>query len=462
MVDFLDIQTLEILSTICMDGIVVVDAEETVVYANENYLTMSGLNKEDVIGKRIRNVVKTSRLYETLKKKEPSSGFVHDLTENQLAYSKNKAVYTSTVPVLDKNGHICGAIGYVKSLEDSKKISALLQSMDDKLSFYENKLKSNESFYGLEYIQTSNLEMHKIKDTAKRIANSDMPALLMGETGTGKEVFATAIHNESNRKYGPFIKVNCASIPEALVESELFGYEEGAFTGAKKGGKAGKFELANNGTIFLDEIGELPLAIQSKLLRVIQENESERVGGVKPIKLNFRLIAATNQDLHQMTLNHTFREDLYYRLNVLPIIIPALRHRKEDIPALIDVFLTDLNKSYNTNISISQEAVMLITSQPLHGNVRELRNIIGRAFILSDQEAITVDTLDFLSTTDSSSGEKSPNRLGTLQMKEKDSILAALQENGYNISQTADELGIHRNTVYRKMKQYGIALQRNK
>jgi len=286
--------------------------------------------------------------------------------------------------------------------------------------------------------------------------------LLLGETGTGKEVFANAIHATSSRKNKPLIKVNCAAIPEALIESELFGYEEGAFSGAKKCGKPGTFELANGGTIFLDEIGELPINTQPKLLRVLQEGEVERIGGTKTIKTNFRLLTATNQDLLKKIDLKEFREDLYYRISVVPIKIPPLRERKEDITDLIELFLYELNHRYGTNKTIEPRAINYIMQQSFPGNVRELKNIIGRAFVMSESDVIDIDDLVFLQTTasDNICKANSCEDFGSDLQAQHDAILSALKENNYNCAKTADTLGITRMTLYRKIKKYNINLNR--
>ncbi|MDF2883795.1 MAG: PspF2, partial [Clostridiaceae bacterium] len=218
----------------------------------------------------------------------------------------------------------------------------------------------------------------KCIETAKNYSKNDFSVLLTGESGVGKELFAHSIHNESNRKEGPFISVNCAAIPENLIEAELFGYEAGAFTGANKDGRIGKFELANGGTIFLDEIGDLPLSMQAKLLRVLQENEMVRIGGNHIISLDLKVIAATNCNLEEKIKEGNFREDLYYRLNVLNLNIPPLRQRKEDIPLLIDNFITKLYQKCGIYKKFSDESINVLTNYYWPGNIRELKNIVER------------------------------------------------------------------------------------
>ena len=237
----------------------------------------------------------------------------------------------------------------------------------------------------------------ELKKILSRICNTPTPILLTGESGTGKEVFATAIHNASDRKNGPFIKINCAAIPSTLVESELFGYETGTFSGAIKGGKAGKFEQANHGTILLDEIEELSLDAQSKLLRVLQEFEVERIGSVQPIPLDIHVICCSNQDLYQMVKEKKFREDLLYRINVIELEIPPLRERMEDIPLLCQSLIQRINEKYHLQIkNVSKSALQYLSTYHWPGNVRELGHAIERACIMSDSTTLSKKDFEFL------------------------------------------------------------------
>ena len=246
----------------------------------------------------------------------------------------------------------------------------------------------------LDSILSKDSEMKNIKEKIKKIVNSSSSVLITGDTGTGKEMVAKAIHYTSNRSNNPFVPINCANIPESLFESELFGYEEGTFTGAKKGGKLGIFEMANGGTIFLDEIGELPLHLQAKLLRVLQENSIQRLGSIMPIPIDVRVIAATNQDLESMMDENTFRADLFYRLNVIPIHLPSLKERLADIDILIDHFIDKYNGRLMKNINnISKEAIDIMRLYQWPGNVRELENAIEYAMNIEDTETIQLSNL---------------------------------------------------------------------
>ncbi len=297
----------------------------------------------------------------------------------------------------------------------------------------------------------------EVKHFADKVAKSSSNVLILGESGTGKELFARAIHGQSSRKDAAFVPINCAAIPEGLLESELFGYEDGAFTGAKTGGKIGKFELANNGTIFLDEIGDMPLHLQAKILRVLQDGVVERVGGYGGIPVNVRVIAATHQNIQQMVQDKTFREDLYYRLSVLPIQVPPLRERMEDIPLLVDLFMRQVaDQLEKTIVRVHEDVLSVFKTYMWPGNVRELQNIIEYAVVMN------VDGI--IGYTDLPKTFKKPVRTVVtehlnLKQLEKKAIEKALNIHGRSvgsIQKACDDLGISRATLYRKMKQYKL------
>ena len=302
-----------------------------------------------------------------------------------------------------------------------------------------------------------------VEELAGRASQVDATVLLLGETGVGKDIIARKIHKDSPRREGPFIKVNCAAIPENLLESELFGYEKGAFTGAINRGKPGMFELADTGTIFLDEVGDLPLSLQAKLLRVIQEKEITRIGGTKPQKLDLRIIAATNKDLQKMVNNDLFREDLYYRLNVVPILIPPLRARRDDIPLLVAHYLDFYNHKYNRKKQLSRHAMEILKQYNWPGNVRELTNLLERLVIISSENIIEPEHLESLVN------RTNPETLA-YQCKteapleevvagvEKEMIALALAKYG-STRQAARALGVSQPTIVRKAKKYGIKPQ---
>jgi DNA-binding NtrC family response regulator len=293
-----------------------------------------------------------------------------------------------------------------------------------------------------------------------KVAPLDTRVLITGENGTGKELVARAIHTNSERKNNPFIEVNCAAIPNELIESELFGHEKGSFTGAVQQ-RIGKFELANTGTIFLDEVGDMSLQAQAKVLRAIEDSKIERVGGGKKIDVDVRIIAATNKKLVEEIANGNFREDLYHRLNVIPINIPPLRERLEDIPILIKHFVNDItNKHKKASVNFSADAIQFLKGLNWSGNIRELKNIIERIIIIVDKKEIAKSDIEFLFTTGQSSMDDIIEDSNTFQdFKEKAErafILKQLKINNWNISKTAETLEIQRSHLYNKMKKYGI------
>ncbi|MDI6632380.1 MAG: sigma-54 dependent transcriptional regulator [Bacillota bacterium] len=303
--------------------------------------------------------------------------------------------------------------------------------------------------------------MHEVYKQIGKFADTDYTILIVGETGTGKELVAGAVHRNSKRRDGPFVRINCAAIPENLLESELFGYEKGAFTGASSR-KLGKFELAHGGTLFLDEISEIPLAMQAKLLRVLQEKEFDRVGGIKPIKVDTRIIAATNRDLGEMVCEGSFRADLYYRLNVITIRMPPLRERKEDIGLLATHFIQQAAAKLNKPVQgISDEARELLEAYDWPGNVRELRNVCERAVVLTRSLLIVPE--DLPATLQSGfEGEVTAEKwtgqtlYEILSDVERSVILRALKKHNFNRTKTAQELGINRRTLYEKIKEHGL------
>ncbi|HOP85650.1 MAG TPA: sigma 54-interacting transcriptional regulator [Syntrophorhabdaceae bacterium] len=329
---------------------------------------------------------------------------------------------------------------------------------------YHNERKEKEelttelrSRYSLPNIISISDKMQDVIKICLKVAKSKANVMLRGESGTGKELIARAIHYESDRSGMPFIALNCAALPETLLEAELFGYEKGAFTGAYMT-KLGRFELANKGTIFLDEIGDVSLPIQAKLLRVIQEQTFERLGGTKSIKVDVRIIAATNRDLEQMVKDGGFREDLYWRLNVVPVYLPPLRDRDEDIPPLIDHFLNKFNREYNKNIGINNEAMALLMRYPWPGNVRELENTIERLVVLSEDGIINVD--DIPSYIKEGITVRRNNINGSLIVEterlEKERIIDALKRCNFNQSKAAKLLGITQRQIGYKIQKYAI------
>lgn len=443
---------------ISKDGFLIVDERSHIIEMNKAYCEFLGLKRKDVIGKHVLEVIKNSKLPEIMNTGKVETDAVHKLVRGQCPSQEKYAIVTRA-PVSEKD-KIIAAFGQVKFSLKTMELANNLQHLDMELQYYKNELKRiAENRYAFENIIGNSPEFEKVKSIGQKAASNNFSVLLTGETGTGKEVFANAIHFASSRRNKPPIRINCAAIPSELLESELFGYTEGSFTGAKKGGKKGKFELADGGTIFLDEIGEMPLSMQVKLLRVLQENEIEKIGSYKPIPIDVRVIAATNKNLQEKIKNKTFREDLYYRLNVIEIRIPPLKERVGDIELFIDYFLNDLNKKYGSNIEISAEAIKTLTNYKWPGNVRELKNVIERVYALADESVINNAHLPANILTQSkinipTSSNKTLNKL--MEDIEREIILEMLSKNNHNCRKTAKDLGIHRSTLYKKLEKLNI------
>ena len=350
-----------------------------------------------------------------------------------------------------------GAFHYVNKPLDLEELKLTIEkALENQKILAENRFLKEE--LEKKYKDTKIIgESKQIKDvlnTITRVASTDSTVLITGESGTGKELVARAIHALSPRWEKRFIPVSCAALPETLLESELFGYEKGAFTGAIKK-KEGRFELADGGTLFLDEIGDLPLETQVKLLRAIESREFERLGGEETIKVDVRIISATNQNLEKKVREKSFREDLYYRLNVISIFIPPLRERRGDIIPLVEHFIEKANKRCSKNIKgITPKAKDILLAYDWPGNVRELENIIERAVVLSRGEAIDADDLSSLSFNRTEEGILSANL--SLKELEKNHILKVLEKTNWNLGKAAEILGIHRNTLRLKIKEYDI------
>jgi len=296
--------------------------------------------------------------------------------------------------------------------------------------------------------------MRKVFSLVDKVSATDSTVLILGESGTGKELIASTVHYQSSRKGRQLIKVNCAALPEGLIESELFGHERGAFTGAVKR-KPGRFELAHGGTIFLDEIGDLPLSTQAKILRVIQQRQFERIGGTVTLTVDVRIIAATNKNLEEEVKTGRFREDLFYRLNVIPVTLPPLRERKEDLPALIEFFMDRYSKKLSKNVRFSKDAVDLLMAYDYPGNVRELENIIERYVTLSSGEVIDKDELPSLIVNDKHFS-KNLSLSDVTAEAEKAHIIRVLKTAKGNRTKASEMLGISRKTLWEKMNTYGI------
>ena len=383
------------------DGIFITDGDGTPIWVNHSYEIISGLTAKDVVGIPMKELVAQGKVSASASLMAIDQGKA--VTIDQTFPSGKQVVVTST-PIYDKDDKIYMVATNVRDISELISLRADLDRQRDLSARYEQEIAiiRDQLHASPELVaeDPSTLDLLRI---VGRAALLDTVVLILGETGSGKERIASYIHHISPRARKNFIRVNCGAIPENLAESELFGYERGAFTGANREGKAGLFEVANEGTIFLDEVGELSLATQTKLLRVLQEKELTRVGGSKPIKIDVRVIAATNRDLEKCVREGTFREDLYYRLSVFPVRVPPLRERPLDIPKLAEDVITELNHTYEHKKVITPAAEAVLVSYAWPGNVRELRNVMERAFIMSDGEEIRPQDLaitgDFIHPT---------------------------------------------------------------
>jgi len=437
------------------NGAMVTDADGIITHFNQPYGKFLAVDPEDQIGRHCTKVVENTRMHVVARTGRA------EINQSQRLKGQNMVV--QRIPIR-KNGQVIAVFGQVmfKDVRDVRKLANRLSLLESKVKLYEEELLSLRSTrYTFNSIIGESESLRRLKKEALQASSSTFPVLITGESGTGKELFAQAIHHASARKVHPFVRINCAAIPRDLLESELFGYEKGAFTGARATGKPGKFELAHRGTVFLDEIGDLPLEMQPKLLRVLEDKEFERVGGTRVIRPDFRLIAATNQNLEQRMAEGRFRKDLFYRLNVIPLPIPPLRERREDILPIAAALLRQLPQEANLEgVHFDEAAAALLTGHEWPGNVRELSNVLERtAAILEGKTIRRSDLPFFLSRAVEKEAIKGQVSIRSAQVRaEKTAIRRALVEAGYNKAQAARLLGIHRTLLYKKMKKYGIAL----
>jgi transcriptional regulator with PAS, ATPase and Fis domain len=435
-------------------GACVTDAKGFITHFNRPYGEFLGVDPAKQIGKHVTEVVENSRMHIVAQTGKPEINVSHEI--------KGQNMVVQRIPIF-KDSELIGVFGHVifKDVRDVSRLAQRLSLLESKVQYYEEELNTLRSTrYTMDSIKGPSPALKALKKEALRAASNQLPVLISGESGTGKELFAQGIHQASPRRLRPFVRLNCAAIPRDLFESELFGYAKGAFTGAHSQGKPGKFELANGGTIFLDEIGELPLAMQPKLLRVLEEKEFERIGGTKIIKTDFKLIAASNRNLEELMAEGRFRQDLYYRLNVIPIRIPPLRVRTQDIVPIARHLLDKINEETNLQYSLSPQAEKVLESHDWPGNVRELSNVLERALSGLEGYVIGADDLAIYLRKAAPKIMRGQDldlkkRLG---QAEKEAIQEALALSGNNKSQAANRLGIHRTHLYKKMQKHGLAV----
>ncbi|WP_078409146.1 sigma-54 interaction domain-containing protein [Priestia abyssalis] len=465
--DFLEMEMDAILKA-SKDNIVVTDGEGTVLRVSPNCESVYGKEASELIGKSVDEL-------------EAESIFSPSITKMVLKERKEMQVMQRTpagrmvmatgLPVFDESGSIIRVISFSHDLTEIQHLKEDYEELQAQMERYQIEIQElREKDHDVDEFVIKSKATRQIWQLVQRVAKSDASVVFLGESGVGKNVFAHALHQGSQRKNESFIEVNCGAIPESLFESEMFGYEAGSFTGANKKGKAGLIELADKGTLFLDEIGELPLAVQAKLLKALQEKKITKVGGVQTKHIDFRLIASTNQNLEEMVKKGTFREDLFYRLNVIPITIPPLRERKEDILILAHYFLKQFNEKYETDTFFHAATVEELTSYSWPGNVRELQNMVERLVITADSRTIYPHALPFFIQHDSM---KLTNGWTADELEETHtSLQEAVEEvekrwlkRAFKRFKTtyemAEYLGLSQSTVVRKLKKYNINAKTN-
>jgi len=437
------------------DGIMVTDRDGNVIMVNDAY---SRIIEHNVVGINFHEYLQTisyrkAACLEVLDKRDRVNYTHFDLVPG-------KTISVTSSPIFDLNGEIRFVVTNVRDMTEMMRLKEQLEKAWEAENILYKHLESlnhsNNDFIAVDH------RMKELLATALKVSSVDVTVLITGESGVGKEVLAKFIHNNSNRRSAPFIAVNCGAIPEPLLESEFFGYVPGAFTGAAKNGKRGLFEAANGGTLFLDEIGDLPLNLQVKLLRALDSGEITKVGANYTTPVDIRLLAATNQDLESLVENHKFREDLYYRLNVINLHIPPLRERPDDIGPLAMFFLSKYNKQYGQNKRMSPDLIRLLETCTWPGNVRQLKNTIERLVVLSKGDYLELSSLPNLDSHNNSVGTGETVQVSGLmpipqaiETVERQILSMAIKK--YSSSrQIAKHLGIDQTTVLRKMKKYGL------
>ncbi len=440
------------------DSIFVTDATGFVLSVNEAYTRITGIEAEEIIGKNMYDLVEQG-LYDR------SATIMVIETHQPITFTQKiktgKTLLVTGNPIFDEKGELVRVLTNGRDITELNRLKQEVEQAYSLSKHYEEELK--KATMSSQQMVIYSEKSKEIFDLIVRVAKVDSTVLVYGESGVGKELIMRELHNNSPRKNKPFLSINCAAIPESLLESELFGYNSGAFSGARKEGKMGIFELANGGTLCLDEIGELPLTLQAKLLRAIQEKEISRVGGTSSVHVDVRIITATNRDLWDMVTKRQFREDLYYRLHVVPISVPPLRERKEEIPALVFHFLKTFNEKYGMNKILDERLMAAFMDYHWPGNVRELKNVIERAVVTSSESVISSIRLE--GSVDGTGGEYLGyfEGLPNIELRERVSLyekkLIQQYVDAYKTSRRAAEaLGVSQTTIVRKAAQYGIDL----
>ncbi|WP_028391236.1 sigma-54 interaction domain-containing protein [Bacillus cihuensis] len=426
------------------DEIFVTDAAGDIIFISEKFKNMFGIETEKMLHQNVYTLEKNGILSPSVTGKVLQTKKTETIIQET---ALGRKLVVSGYPIFDEEQKILGALSFSRDITELDYLKKSNDQVAKTMLLYEKeieKMKNNQMYAS----PINNGKMGQVFHIVEKVSSLDVTVLLVGESGVGKNYFAQKIHQQSNRKNEPFIEVNCGAIPESLIESELFGYEEGAFTGARKGGKKGYFEAAGNGTIFLDEIAELPLNLQVNLLSVLQNRTIQRVGGQSINHVNCRIICATNQDLQKLIAEKKFREDLYYRINVIKIDIPPLRERREEINQLVTDLLDEFNDKHKMNKDLSSNLIAWINRQDWLGNIRELRNFIERILITSNDNFIDVDQVGI---TPSNKDDLTLDQY--IELMERDYIVRMFEKYPSSIK-LAKKLGISQSTANRKINQY--------
>jgi transcriptional regulator with PAS, ATPase and Fis domain len=438
-----------------LSGVIITDPDGAVIFFSETYGKFLGMDPQKKIGRHCTEVIENTRMHIVAQTGIPEINHPHRIMGQDMVVQR--------LPIWI-NGKLVAVFGQVM-FEDVKDVSVLaskLSLLESKVELFQKELTNlRSSRYSISNIQGKSKIITELKRLALKAATVNSTVLLMGESGTGKELFAHAIHDASMRRLNPFIRINCAAIPKDLLEAELFGYEPGAFTGATRS-KPGKFELANHGTLFLDEVTELPLEMQPKLLRVLEDKEVERLGGTRITRCDFRLIAATHEDPEELVKRGRFREDLYYRLNVIPLKIPPLRERKGDVSILAENILTRLAKDLGRTVTkISDDVLKAFENYSWPGNIRELSNVLERTIYSMEglEDTIKIEHLSAIFQTQSERAPRphSSSWKNIKDVSEKEALVQALRASNNNKQKAARILGIHRTALYKKMKKFNFS-----